>query len=78
MILAQIILARDDFVSDRDDLEPGGLPVDGRRPHDPPGKPSERKTLRFPWFLRQAELLSSLSEISDKVPTICQIVCFSF
>ena len=46
----------------------------GRRP---PRRPEVLKTLHFAWFGRPAEQLCPFSEISDKVPTICQIVCFS-
>ena len=50
----------------------------GRRGgHRPPRRPKVAKTLHFPLFLRPAGHLPPLSEISDKVPTICQIVRFS-
>ena len=39
--------------------------------------PQVLKTLRFPLYLRPAALLCPLSEISHKVPTKGQIVCFS-
>ena len=43
------------------------------------GFPAPRvvNTLQFPIFLRPAELLSPLSEISDKVPIRGHIVSFS-
>ena len=39
--------------------------------------PQVFKTLRFPLYWRLAALLCPLSEISHKVPTKGQIVCFS-
>ena len=77
MIWGEIIPVRDDFGSGRDDFGPEDCLVDGLQPHDLPGKPSLRKTVLFPLFLRPGALLFPLSEISDKVPIRGQIVCYS-
>ena len=52
-------------------------PVGRRGGRQPPRRPEVLKTLQFPVFVRPAALLPPLSEISHKVPTTGQIVCFS-
>ena len=56
----------------RPSRQPGG--TSGRPPA--PRRPKMLKTLQFPRFGRPTGQLPSLSEISDKVPTRSQIVCF--
>ena len=57
-------------------MEPRIGPLGRRGGRRPARGPEVLKTLQFPMFWRPAEQLCPLSEISDKVPTICHNVCF--